>query len=403
MKQLHFGTYSNAQWEELKEQFKEKFWEEAEQRRAEDIRWLMQEQVNEEFEQQIGASRYERSATRQDERTGYRTRSYEFRGGRITGLQIPRARKMGIRFTIFDQWERVQPAAYEAMLTAYLLGRSSAAAAVISETFGQSRFSRSFMQRLVKRFEERFEAYQDREIMKLWQYVFIDGMAVKEYDVYLREKVVIFAYGMNNAHEAELLGWVVAGGEDESAVRGLLLDLKRRGLTRPELFISDDAGGIKAAIALEYPHVPWQLCSFHKIKNIQDHLTVQKNKKAILREAGDIYQLSRSRKEAVRRFKAFVRHWKGKEPEAVRLFAQGFEHTLRYFACPEHMWVSVRTNNPLEQFIGKVRAWTGRFNYFQGRANLNLALFTYVVYKSGELVPGYLNKPLGGKPTLFVA
>ena len=403
MKQLRFGDYSNAQWEELKHHFSEMFWDEAEQRRAEDIRWLMQEQINEEFELQIGAARYERSATRQDDRTGYRTRSYEFKGGRITGLRIPRARKMGIRFTIFDQWERVQPAAYEAMLTAYLLGRSSAAAAVISETFGQSRFSRSFMQRLVKQFEGRFEAYQDRELAAPWPYVFIDGMAVKEYDVYLREKVVLFAYGMNDAHEAELLGWVVAGGEDESAVRGLLLDLKRRGLARPDLFISDDAGGIKAAIALEYPHVPWQLCTFHKIKNIQDHLAVQKNKKDILREAGDIYQISRSRKEAVRRFKAFVRHWKDKEPEAVRLFAQGFEHTLRYFACPEHMWVSVRTNNPLEQFIGKVRAWTGRFNYFQGRANLNLALFTYVVYKSGKLVPGYWNKPLGGKPTLFVA
>ena len=130
MRQLRFGDYSNAQWEELKKQFKEKFWEEAEQRRAEDIRWLMQEQINEEFELQIGAARYERSATRQDDRTGYRTRSYEFKGGRITGLRIPRARKMGIRFTIFDQWERVQPAAYEAMLTAYLLGRSSAAAAV---------------------------------------------------------------------------------------------------------------------------------------------------------------------------------------------------------------------------------------------------------------------------------
>ena len=403
MKQLHFGSYSTAQWEELASHIRERFWEEAEQRRMEDIRWLMQEQINEEFEQQIGAARYERSATRQDERTGYRTRSYEFKGGWLRGLRIPRARKIGIRFTIFDQWGRVQPAAYEAMLTAYLLGRSSAAAVAISEMFGQSRFSRSFMQRLVKQFEERFRVYQDREITKRWSYVFIDGMAVKEHDVYLRDKVVIFAYGMNNDHETDLLGWVVADEEDENAVRGLLLDLKRRGLARPEMFISDDAGGIKAAIALEYPQVPWQLCAFHKIKNIQDHLLSQENKKAILREAGDIYQCSRSRKEVIKRFNAFVRRWKGKEPEAVRLFAQGFEHTLRYFACPEHMWVSVRTNNPLEQFIGKVRAWTGRFNYFQGRANLNLALFTYVVYKSGELVPGYLTKPFGGKPTLFVA
>ena len=70
MKQLHFGGYSTAQWEELASHIRERFWEEAEQRRLEDIRWLMQEQINEEFEQQIGAARYERSATRRDERTG---------------------------------------------------------------------------------------------------------------------------------------------------------------------------------------------------------------------------------------------------------------------------------------------------------------------------------------------
>ena len=122
MKQLHFGDYSSAQWEELKQHLQERFWEEAEQRQLEDMRWLLQEQINEEFEEQIGAARYERSATRKDKRTGYRPRSYEFKGGRITGLKIPRTRKIKIRFTVFNQWERVQPEAYEAMLTAYLLG-----------------------------------------------------------------------------------------------------------------------------------------------------------------------------------------------------------------------------------------------------------------------------------------
>ncbi|MEI9479714.1 MAG: transposase [Deltaproteobacteria bacterium] len=403
MKQLRFGDYSTAEWKEFKHHLRQRFWQEVEQKQLADVRWLMQEHIHEEFELQIGAASYERSDGRQDERNGSRPRSYEIMGGYIAELRIPRARKMDIRFTIFDQWERVQPEVCGAMVTAYLLGKSSAAAVKIIEAFGQSRFSRSFVQRLVKGFEERFLEYLNRKITRPWPYVFIDGMVVKEYDVYLKEKVVIFAYGMNDEHEAELLGWVVADGEDEGAVRGLLLDLKQRGLHRPALCISDDSGGITAALAIEYPHVPRQLCSFHKIKNIQDHLIVRKHRKAILREAGDIYKLSCSKKEAVRRFRAFVRHWKAKEPEAVRLFMQGFEHTIRYFEFPKHMWISIRTNNPLEQFIGKVRDWTARFNYFHGRANLNLALFTFIIYKTGELVPGYLNKPIGPKPTLFVA
>jgi transposase-like protein len=117
-----------------------------------------------------------------------------------------------------------------------------------------------------------------------------------------------------------------------------------------------------------------------------------------------------NRKEAVKRFKAFCRRWRSRGPRAVNLFARGFEYTLRYFDFPRHMWVSLKTTNPLEQSIGKSRAWTARFNYFRGRANLNLVMYTYIWYKNGELVPQCLRygphnseRVNSKKPTLFVA
>jgi transposase-like protein len=403
MKQLRFEDYSIEHWEELKQMFQGKFWEDLEQRRAEDARRMLQDQINEEFDLQIGASRYERTETRRDERNGTRPRSYEILGGRIAELTIPRARRLDIRFTVFDLWERVQPKVVGAILTAYLLGKSAAAGSIIVEAFGQSRFSRTYLQRLVNRFEQRLKHWRGRRIRKPWLYVFIDGMAVKVYETYLKEKVVIFAYGMDNEHHTELVGWVVADSEDEVAVRSLLIDLKQRGLQQPELFISDDAPGIKSALRLEYPHVPWQLCSFHKVKDIQAHLEDRNHRKAILREAGDIYAFSSSRREALTRFKSFRQRWSRKEPEAVRLFSRGFEHTLCYFDFPSHMWTSLRTTNPLEQQIAKLRAWLARFTYFQGRANLDLALFSYVCYRAGTLVSNTSTEADLEKPTLFVA
>jgi transposase-like protein len=111
-------------------------------------------------------------------------------------------------------------------------------------------------------------------------------MAVHVYDTALREKTVIFALGMDNDKNTELLGWVVTDGEDEVSVRSLLINLKQRGLKKPDLFISDGALGIESALKLEYPHTERQLCCFHKIKNIQQHLTDMNNRKYILREAG---------------------------------------------------------------------------------------------------------------------
>ena len=110
------------------------------------------------------------------------------------------------------------------------------------------------------------------------------------------------------------------------------------------------------------------------------------NRKCILRKAGDIYQLFETKTDAVKRFKAFKKNWYNQEPEAVRLFSRGFEYTLRYFDQPKNMWVSIRTNNVAEQFIGKLRSWLSKFNYFQGKTNLELAIYTYLCYKNGELV-----------------
>lgn len=233
------------------------FWEELERQQMEDARGLLQEQIYREFDVQIGAPRYGRSESRRDERNGHRIRSYEILGGRVGELRIPRAREMEIRFTVLEKWERVQPKVVAALLTAYLLGKSAAAGSMIAEAFGQSRFSRTYLQRLVRQFERRLKQWRERLIKRSWPYIFIDGMVVKVYEAeHLKEKVVIFAYGMDDEHRTELLGWVVADSEEEGAVRSLLIDLRRRGLQTPELFISDAAGGSDPLSSWSIPTCP---------------------------------------------------------------------------------------------------------------------------------------------------
>jgi len=96
--------------------------------------------------------------------------------------------------------------------------------------------------------------------------------------------------------------------------------------------------------------------------------------------------------------------------EAIRLFGRSLEDSLGYFDLPSHLWVSLRTTNPLEQLISKLRDWTMRFNYFRGRANLELALYSYLCQKEGRLVPRCLHPVVDmhrtvpdQEPTLFAA
>ena len=404
MNELQFNSYSTTEWREFKRIHKEKFWQELELKNKEEAERMIQKQIHEEFNLMIGASRYERApGIRRDKRNGYRHRTYEIKNGYMCDLKIPRARKLDIRFTVFDMWERVQPKVLSAMLRTALLARSSSCAQDIIEAFGHSRFSKGFLQRLVKRYEDNLKRYLTKSLIKRYEYIFIDGMAVQVYDVDLKKKMVLFAMGMDRNKNKEILGWVVVNSEDENAVRSLLIDLKERGLKAPDLFITDESKGIIAALKLEYQHVKRQLCAFHKVNSIQPHLTNLSNRKDIMREAMNIYKLSDSRSEAIKRFKLFRRHWKDKEYEAMRLFSRNFEDTLTYLDFPKEDRVSIYTTNPMEQFIGKIRSWTAKFNYFRGQGNLELAIYTYLCYKNEGLAPEERTQSILPKYTFFIA
>lgn len=403
MAELQFANYSTTEWREFKRIHKEKFWQELELKNRKEAEKMIQKQIYEEFDMRIKAGRYERSSHREDDRNGYRYRSYEIKDGYICNLKIPRARKLDIRFTVFDMWERVQPKVLGAMLKTALLARSSSCAQDIIEAFGHSRFSKGFLQKLVTRYENNLKCYLTRSLTKRYEYIFIDGMEARVYDAYLKKKIVLFAMGMDKHKNKEILGWVIINAEDENAARSLLIDLKGRGLKAPDLFITDESRGIIAALKLEYPHVKRQLCAFHKVNNIQAHLINISNRKDIMREAMDIYKLSDSRKEAIKRFKLFRSRWKGKECEAVRLFSRNFEDTLTYFDFPKEDRVSIYTTNPIEQFIGKIRDWTAKFNYFRGKGNLELTIYTYLCYKNEGLVPEKDKSSYLPKYTFFIA
>ena len=70
----------------------------------EEAKRMLQEQIYEEFEMQIGAGRYERTESRRDEQSGKRFRSFEISASRIEELVIPGVRKLAIRFSVFERW-----------------------------------------------------------------------------------------------------------------------------------------------------------------------------------------------------------------------------------------------------------------------------------------------------------
>lgn len=403
MRTLNFERNLTSRWNESKQQFRAQFWDEIQQQIRGQVKQILEDLIQTEFDGCIGAHAYERSETRKSKRNGSYSRSLETPLGRISDILIPRARDLNVRFSIFDRWQQVDDRVMESMLQAYLLGRSSSCAQKIIQSFGHSRFSRGFLQRLTHRFETNLENWLNRPISRRWPYLFIDGMSVNVREVHLERWCVLWALGMDENHNTEVLGFLVIKTESQEGCERLLTDLLRRGLVSPKLIISDDSPAIENAAAMVFPHTPQQGCIFHKVKAAGRHIRNTKNRRAFSRQAADVYLKALSQRSLLRGLKVFKTRWYRREPEATRSFLNGFERTMSYLSFPKDHWSWIRTNNTCEAFISRVRDWTSRFGYFQGRGNLYLALFTYLNFKYPELVPSENSASDSQKDTLLVA
>jgi putative transposase len=402
MEQLHFEEHLTKRWQESKRQFRTRFWEEIQHEIKGQVKFLMEELIQTEFHRQLGAEAYQRTPQRQSKRNGSYFRSIETPLGRISNIKIPRARCLDIRYSLFDRWQQVEDSVLEAMLQAYLMGRSSACAQKIIHSFGHSRFSRGFLQRLTHRFEDNLQAWLNRTITKAWPYLFLDGMIVDVKETELQQWCVLWALGMDENRNIEVLGFVLLKTESQEGCERLLRDLKNRGLKVPKLIISDDSKALQNAAAMVFPHTPQQGCIFHKVKATGRHLKNLKNRRAFLRQAADIYLKATGIQSLNQRLCTFKRKWRPKEPEALQSLLRGFDRTATYLRFPKNHWSWIRTNNPSERFIEEVRDWTRRFGYFQGRGNLYTALFTYLCHRNPELVPSLIPVP-ESKDTILIA
>jgi len=400
---LNFEKNLTARWFESKAQFRARFWDDIQQQIRGQVKEMFQDMTQAEFTGLIGASPYERSGTRKTKRNGFYFRSLESPLGRIEAIKIPRARNMDVRFSIFDRWQQVDHSLMESMLQAYLLGRSSACAQKIIQSFGHSRFSRGFLQRLTHSFEDKLQAWLNRPLTQAWPYLFIDGMVVDVKEVHLQKWCVLWALGMDENHHSEVLGFIVLKTESQEGCERLLRDLQHRGLTPPKLIIRDDSKAIENAAAMVFPHTPQQGCTFHKVKAAGKYLTNKKNRKSFSRQAADVYLKATGKKSLLKRLKRFKSKWRNKEPDALRSFLNGFERTMTYLDFPEDHWRWIHTNNLCEGFISKVRDWTRRFGYFQGRGNLYTALFSYLCHKNPKLVSLENSLPDFQKDTILIA
>ena len=213
--------------------------------------------------------------------------------------------------------------------------------------------------RLKAVWEEEFREWNKRSMDgKQYVYVWADGV---HFNIRLEEdrQCILVLMGATADGKKELIAVVDGFRESEQSWKGLLLDVKARGLViDPKLAIGDGALGFWKALKQVYPKTREQRCWVHKTANVLDKLP-----KRLRAEAKDKLHdiwMADTRDHANQAFDLFGKTYEAKYPKAVECLTKDREVLLAFYDFPAEHWVHLRTTNPIESTFATVRLRTKR-------------------------------------------
>jgi putative transposase len=346
------------------------------------IKGFIESLLTEEVTERIGAGRYERNSKRQGYRNGHYLRDLLTKFGPIEDIRVPRLDQGGMEFTAFQRYEHRRRDVDAALGRLFLNGVSTRKLRNIArELFGKE-VSAQTVSNTLACLDQELEGYRTKPLADTVEFLFLDGISQKVREIGVENKVMLCAFGIHRPGPGEaqgrreLLSFQLTEVEDTEAWRGFVSDLKGRGLLGKSLrlIITDGNPGLLKALKAVYPFVKGQRCIAHKMRNVAVKIR-KANQAHCLKEAKLIFAAD-SRKEAVKRFKAWQARWQVEEERAVRCLEKDLFNCLQYFAFDPALWKSIRTSNILERAFREVRRRTRPMNnFFTNEASSNRIMY----------------------------
>ena len=237
----------------------------------ESVRLVLQELIEVEATEVIGAAPYERSESRTTERNGSRPRLLATQAGDIE-LTIPKLRKGSFFPSILEPRRRIDQALYAVVMEAYVAGVSTRAVDDLVAALGiGSGISKSEVSRICSGLDEIVGAFRTRQLDHIeFPYVYLDAtyLHVRNQTCQVTSMAVVVATGITANGDREILGCDIGDSEDETFWRGFLRSLKARGLAGVQLVISDQHAGLVAALRRSFQGAAHQRCRVHFARNL---------------------------------------------------------------------------------------------------------------------------------------
>jgi putative transposase len=320
------------------------------------IQQVVQQVLEAEMDEAVGAQKSERTPDRLGYRSGYYSRTLMTRVGKLE-LRVPQDRQGRFRTDVFERYQRSEKALVGALAEMYVQGVSTRKVKAITEELCGHEFSASTISRINQSLDEELEKFAGRQLEEEYPYLILDARYEKVRDEgVIRSQAVLVAIGINWDGRRCVLAVELANRESQSSWKQFLEGLRKRGLNGVLFVASDDHVGLRKAIREVVPEAAWQRCYVHFLRNALDYLP-RKADDDCLMELRWIYD-RRNLEEARRDLTAWLAKWGTRYPKLCAWVEENIEETLTFYRLPGQHHKHMKSTNLLERLNEELKRRT---------------------------------------------
>src|SRR3979490_2386033 len=189
------------------------------------VRTALQEVLEAERTEALGAEKGERAAGRQGYRSGYYGRTLITRVGKLE-LRVPQDRTGRFSTELFERYQRSERALVAALAEMYVQGVSTRKVKAITEELCGHSFSASSISAINRRLDGALTAFAERRLEEAYPYLILDARyeRIREAGV-IASQAVLVAIGVDWEGRRQVLGIDLANRESRPSWRDFLAGL----------------------------------------------------------------------------------------------------------------------------------------------------------------------------------
>ncbi|MDY7105987.1 MAG: IS256 family transposase [Actinomycetota bacterium] len=317
----------------------------------------LQQLIELEATEAIGAGRYERSEGRVTERNGSRSKVLTTKAGDLE-LKIPKLRKGSFFPELLEPRRRIDQALYAVVMEAYVFGVSTRKVdALVAALGADTGISKSEVSRICAQIDERVAAFRARTLGHVaFPYVYLDATYINVRDDALGQVVsraVVVATGITANGNREILGVDIGDSEDETFWTRFLRSLKDRGLAGVRLVISDAHAGLTTSIRKCFSGASWQRCRVHYARNLLACVP-KAHTEMVAAAFRSIFALA-DPDEIAARWDEVAAMLTERFPKAAASMNAARDDVLAFRTFPPAHWRKIWSNNPIERLNKEIK------------------------------------------------